>query len=64
MDEYDVLVRENVSEGLFSQYLDLLNGLFKSDTVRPVIALAYLTEFFRLCVICDQSRCVWSHSRS
>ena len=43
MDEYDVLVRENVGAGLFSQYLDLLNGLFKSDTVRPAIALAYLT---------------------
>ena len=43
MDEYDVLVRENVSADLFTQYLDLLNGLFKSDTVRPAIALAYLT---------------------
>ena len=43
MDEYDVLVRENASETLFSQYLNLLNGLFKSDTVRPAIALAYLT---------------------
>lgn len=42
-DEYDVLVRENVSADLFTQYLDLLNGLFKSDTVRPAIALAYLT---------------------
>ena len=43
MDEYDVLVRESVSDALFTQYLDLLNGLFKSDTVRPAIALAYLT---------------------
>ncbi|MBO4440357.1 MAG: AAA family ATPase [Spirochaetaceae bacterium] len=43
MDEYDVLVRENVSEDLFNQYLNFLNGLFKSDTVRPAIALAYLT---------------------
>lgn len=43
MDEYDVLVRENVSQALFTQYLDLLNGLFKSDTVRQGIALAYLT---------------------
>lgn len=43
MDEYDVLVRENVSQQLFTQYLDLLNGLFKSDTVRPAIALVYLT---------------------
>ena len=43
MDEYDVLVRENVSEDLFNRYLNFLNGLFKSDTVRPAIALAYLT---------------------
>ena len=43
MDEYDVLVRENVEEVLFTQYLDFLNGLFKSDTLRSAIALAYLT---------------------
>ena len=43
MDEYDVLVRENVPKELFTQYLDFLNGLFKSDTLRPAIALAYLT---------------------
>ena len=43
LDEYDVLVRENVSEKLFTQYLDFLNGLFKSDTLRPAVALAYIT---------------------
>lgn len=43
IDEYDVLVRENVPQTLFTQYLDFLNGLFKSNTVRPAIALAYLT---------------------
>ncbi len=43
MDEYDVLVRENVSLKLFSQYLDFLNGLFKSNTLRPAISLAYIT---------------------
>ena len=43
MDEYDVLVRENVSQKLFSQYLDFLNGLFKSNTLRPAISLAYIT---------------------
>lgn len=43
MDEYDVLVREDVEPALFNQYLDFLNGLFKSDTLRPAIALAYLT---------------------
>ncbi|MBQ7165432.1 MAG: AAA family ATPase, partial [Treponema sp.] len=43
IDEYDVLVRESVSQQLFGQYLDFLNGLFKSDTLRPAIALAYIT---------------------
>ena len=43
IDEYDVLVRESVSEKLFEQYLDFLNGLFKSNTLRPAIALAYIT---------------------
>ena len=43
LDEYDVLVREMVSEGLFHEYLSFLNGLFKSDTLRPAISLAYLT---------------------
>ncbi len=43
IDEYDVLIREEVGEDLFSEYLSFLNGLFKSDTLRPAIALAYLT---------------------
>ena len=43
MDEYDVLVRERVSQKLFDEYLGFLNGLFKSNTLRPAIALAYLT---------------------
>ena len=43
IDEYDVLVRESVSQQLFEQYLDFLNGLFKSNTLRPAIALAYIT---------------------
>ena len=43
IDEYDVLVREDVSENLFKTYLKFLNGLFKSNTVRPAISLAYLT---------------------
>ena len=43
MDEYDVLVREQVPQELFDEYLSFLNGLFKSSTVRPAIALAYLT---------------------
>ena len=43
IDEYDVLVREKVSTELFDKYLSFLNGLFKSDTLRPAISLAYLT---------------------
>ena len=43
MDEYDVLVREQVPQELFDQFLSLLNGLFKSNTLRPAISLAYLT---------------------
>ena len=43
MDEYDVFVREQVSETLFAEYLGFLNGLFKSNTLRPAISLAYLT---------------------
>lgn len=43
IDEYDVLVREQVDKDLFENYLSFLNGLFKSDTLRPAIALAYLT---------------------
>lgn len=43
LDEYDVLVREKVPQELFNEYLRFLNGLFKSDTLRPAISLAYLT---------------------
>ena len=43
LDEYDVLVREQVSNSLFTDYLDFLNGLFKANSLRPAIALAYLT---------------------
>ena len=43
IDEYDVLVREQVSQKLFDDFLSFLNGLFKSDTLRPAISLAYLT---------------------
>lgn len=43
IDEYDVLVREQVSESLFSEYMAFLNGLFKNNTLRPAISLAYIT---------------------
>ena len=43
IDEYDVLVREQVPQELFGDFLGFLNGLFKSDTLRPAISLAYLT---------------------
>lgn len=43
IDEYDILVREQADENLFSEYLSFLNGLFKNDTLRPAISLAYIT---------------------
>ena len=43
LDEYDCLVRDNFGTDLFKYYLEFLNGLFKSDTLRPAIALAYIT---------------------
>ena len=43
IDEYDVLVRENVPQELFGNYLSFLNGLFKGTTIRPALALAYIT---------------------
>ena len=43
MDEYDVMVREQVSDIAFKEYLKFLNGLFKNSTLKPAIHLAYLT---------------------
>ena len=43
IDEYDVLVREQVPETLFKEYLGFLNGLFKNADLSPAISLAYLT---------------------
>ena len=43
IDEYDVLVREQVPQALLDKYLGFLSGLFKSSTLAPAISLAYLT---------------------
>ena len=43
LDEYDCLVRDQFGTHLFGEYLKFLNGLFKSNTLRPAIALAYIT---------------------
>lgn len=43
LDEYDVLVRERVSEEVFKSYLAFLNSMFKNDNLAPAIALAYIT---------------------
>jgi Protein of unknown function (DUF1703)./Predicted AAA-ATPase. len=43
IDEYDVLIRERVPDELFQDYLSFLNSLFKDTTIRPAIALAYIT---------------------
>ena len=43
IDEYDVLVRQQVDDKLLQEYLELLNSLFKNNELSPAIALAYLT---------------------
>ena len=43
IDEYDVLVREQVPAEVFKSYLSFLNGLFKNADLSPAISLAYLT---------------------
>ncbi len=43
MDEYDVLIREEVDDNIFAPYLEFLNGLFKNRQLKPAIAMAYLT---------------------
>ena len=43
LDEYDVLVRERVSESVFKSYLNFLNAMFKNGDLAPAIALAYIT---------------------
>ncbi len=43
LDEYDCLVRDTFGTHLFADYLEFLNGLFKSDTLKPAISLAYIT---------------------
>lgn len=43
MDEYDVLVREGVSEAEYKDFLAFLNSLFKNSDLEPAISLAYLT---------------------
>ena len=43
LDEYDSLVRDQFGTHLFGEYLQFLNGLFKSNTLRQAISLAYLT---------------------
>ncbi|MGN0029504.1 MAG: AAA family ATPase [Marinilabiliaceae bacterium] len=43
IDEYDVMVREKVSQADFKEFLSLLNALFKSIACGRAIGLAYLT---------------------
>ncbi len=56
IDEYDVLVREQVQKSLFDEYLSFLNGLFKSATLRPAISLAYLTGLLPIFRVKIQSK--------
>ena len=43
IDEYDVLVREQVAQKEFQSYLELLNSLFKGAECCEAIGLAYIT---------------------
>ena len=43
LDEYDVLVREQVKASIFDPYLAFLNGMFKNVNLAPAFALVYLT---------------------
>ena len=43
IDEYDVMVRQQVPDDEFDVYLSFLNSLFKNETLRPAISLAYIT---------------------
>lgn len=43
IDEYDIMVRQQVSQEEFDHYLVFLNSLFKNETLRPAISLAYIT---------------------
>ena len=43
MDEYDVLVREQVKASIFDPYLSFLNSMFKNADIAPAFALVYLT---------------------
>ena len=48
LDEYDVLIRENVTKEILDSYLDFLNDLFKSLSTQKAIALGYLTGILPL----------------
>ena len=43
IDEYDVLIREQVCKEELDAYLGFLNSLFKNAAVKPAVSLAYLT---------------------
>ncbi len=43
IDEYDVLVREQVKATIFNTFLRFLNGMFKNISLSPVFALVYIT---------------------
>ena len=48
MDEYDVMVREQVSDKAFTKYLRFLNGLFKNSNLKTAIHLVVLNTSISL----------------
>ncbi|MGN0001166.1 MAG: AAA family ATPase [Marinilabiliaceae bacterium] len=43
IDEYDLLIRENVPIKIRQEYIDFLNSIFKNDNINSAIKLAYIT---------------------
>ena len=43
IDEYDVIIREKMSDEIIRNYRELLNSLFKGDPLSKAISFAYIT---------------------
>ena len=46
IDEYDVLIREQVGDDEFKPYLGFLNSLFKNAELKPAITLSVNSVLF------------------
>ena len=64
IDEYDYLVRMEANQNLLSDYLSFLGGIFKSNTLRPAISLAYVTGILPVIRLSDQTKLnnIWDYT--